>query len=104
MTLTAPTATDVSWARCRDLAAQVRDAKRGRAVTALIRPRTLNGLLRSRLPLPLLLWHAAREKRLVEADGAFVVLDLPGDARADLTRTGPGPRWVERLDRYWEVV
>lgn len=66
-----------------------------------LRPRGISGVLRSRAPLPVILYLAARDGRLVRQDtGGLALLEPPYDAR-DLGRPGG---LLRRLDRHWDLA
>src|SRR5690348_4821236 len=78
-----------SFARCRRAAAELRSAPFCDEVVAALRPRELT-VLRSRAPLPMLLWVAARDRLLVDqGDGGYALLQRPMASRPN------------RSGRYW---
>jgi nucleoside phosphorylase len=96
----------VSWSFPAALraAAQVRAAELGPQAVATIRPRAVVGLIRSRAPLPLLLYVAARDGLVVAQDGGgFAVLQPPlidGPNRSGGYRL----RFLRWLDRRWDFM
>ncbi|MGP4018808.1 5'-methylthioadenosine/S-adenosylhomocysteine nucleosidase family protein [Saccharopolyspora sp. 5N708] len=83
----------------------VRQAEHGRQSINTIRPREATGLYRSRPPLPLLLYLARREGRLVwRSTDAFAVVDPP--SRSQLRRPGgrQGTVWTKLLNGYWDLL
>src|SRR5687768_16158845 len=71
------------WRDCWRAARNVRTADRGREVVRWLRPRdALWPVVRSRAPLTVLLYIAAREQRLLwRSPVGFAVLEHPGSAR-----------------------
>ena len=91
----------MSFRAAREAAAAVRRAECGRAVIDTLRPRGVSGLIRSRAPLPLLLYVAARDGRLVWRDAdAFAVLEPPRDSRL----SGRPGGLLRHVDRRWDLV
>ena len=81
----------------------MRAAPLGRQAAATLRPRA-TGLARSRAPLPLLLYVAARDGLVVSQDGGgFAVLRRPGVHRP-VRSGGYGLRLLRWLDANWEFV
>lgn len=79
----------------------LRRAEHGRAVAGTIRPRGILGLIRERAPLPIILYVAARDGRLVwRGTDAFAVLEPPRAARL----TGRPGRLLRLVDRHWDFV
>lgn len=75
-------------------ARSVRAAEFGPGTVRFLRPRTL-GLFRTRAPVPLQLYRAAREDRLIWfSPRSFAVLSRPGDG-------GGALRWI---DHEWSLV
>jgi hypothetical protein len=92
-----------SLTEARRAAAAVRAAPLGRQAVATVRPRVA-GLARSRAPLPLLLYVAARDGLVVTQDGGgFAVLRRPEVHRA-VRSGGYGLRLLRWLDANWEFV
>jgi nucleoside phosphorylase len=92
------------YARARQAAAQIRAAPLARQVIATARPRGVAGLARSRAPLAVLLYVAARDGLVAEQDGGgFAVLRRP----ASSSPVRSGGRWLRLLrwlDRQWDMV
>ncbi|MEV0165866.1 phosphorylase family protein [Nonomuraea fuscirosea] len=94
-------ATPLSFRAARETAAALRRTECYRAMIDTLRPRGVSGLLRSRAPLPAILYLAARDGRLVRQDaGGLALLEPPYDAR-DLGRPGG---FLRRLDRHWDLA
>lgn len=93
-----------SFADARRAAAEVHAAELGQQAAGTARPRGVVGLVRSRAPLPLLLYVAARDGLVVEQDsGGFAVLQPP--LVDGPNRSGGYGRWMLRaLDRHWDMV
>ena len=73
---------ELTWADCRATAQSVREAEHGREAVDLIRPRGPLGVLRGRGPLPLLLYVAARDGRLIwRGPDSVALLQPPGPAK-----------------------
>lgn len=93
-----------SFAAARRAAAEVHAAKLGRQAVGTVRPRGVLGVIRSRAPLSLLLYVAARDGLVVEQDGGgFAVLQPPlvdGPTRSG----GYGRRMLRALDRHWDLI
>jgi hypothetical protein len=67
-----------SFAQARQAAADVRAAPLGSRAVATMRPRGVVGLVRSRAPLSVLLFVAARDGLVTEQDnGGYAVLQRP---------------------------
>jgi len=63
------------------------------------------GLVRARGPLPILLWTAAREGRLVRQwDGGFALLEPPLADRGWRPPRGITPVWLRVADRQWDTL
>jgi nucleoside phosphorylase len=70
-------------------------------VTDALRPRGVFGILRSRAPLPVILYLAARDGRLVwRGADAFAVLEPPRNARLG----GRPGRLMRQVDRHWDLA
>jgi nucleoside phosphorylase len=92
-----------SLTEARRAAAAIRAAALGRQAAATLRPRVV-GVVRSRAPLPLLLYVAARDGLVVTQDGGgFAVLRRPAVHGPDRSG-GYGLRLLRCLDRNWEFV
>ena len=93
-----------SFARARRAAADVRAAPLGSEAVATLRPRSVHSLVRTRAPLALLLYIAARDGLVIEQDnGGFAVLQRPaGDP--PIRSGGYGLRLLRWLDRHWGFV
>lgn len=79
----------------------LRRAERGKAARNTIRPRGIFGLIRSRGPLSIILYAAARDGLLVwRGVDAFAVLDPPHGERY----VGRPGGLARHLDRRWEFV
>lgn len=93
-----------SYAECREAARSIRRAEFGRDTVNTVRPRGVTGLFRSRAPLPILLYVASREGRLVwRSADSLALLQPPGD----LPRAAPGGvrLWLLRqVNRRWEML
>ncbi len=88
----------------RQAAGQIRSSQRGRQVLDTIRPRSATGVVRSRAPLPLVLYLASHDTYLVEArTGGFAVIQPPMIARPP-TRDQIHWALLRRVDRYWEFL
>ncbi|TDC48816.1 hypothetical protein E1258_27690 [Micromonospora sp. KC207] len=93
-----------TWAQCRAAADAVRAAEHAREAVAVVRPRGPFGLIRSRGPVPLLLYVAAREGRLVWRDPeSFAMLQPPGDTALPVAG-GLRLALLRRLVRHWDTV
>jgi nucleoside phosphorylase len=94
----------VSLAQCRAAVREVRGAPHGARALDQVRPRGSFGITRSRPPVALVLYLAAREGRLVwQGPDAFALLERP------LARAGPRSghltlSLLRLLDRYWELL
>jgi nucleoside phosphorylase len=93
-----------SFARARRAAADIRAAPLGPEVIAAIRPRGVVGLVRTRAPLSLLLFVAARDGLVIEQDnGGCAVLQRPA-ASPPIRTGGYRLRLLRWLDRRWDFV
>jgi hypothetical protein len=92
----------ISFQVAREAATAVRRAERCRDVADVVRPRGIFGVLRSRAPVAIILYVAARDGRLVwRSPEAFAVLESPHGSRL----TGrPGMSLLRLLDKHWDVV
>ncbi|MGW0810770.1 5'-methylthioadenosine/S-adenosylhomocysteine nucleosidase family protein [Nonomuraea sp. NPDC002799] len=92
----------ISFWAAREAATAVRRAERCRDVADVIRPRGIFGVLRSRAPVAIILYVAARDGRLVwQSPEAFAVLESPHNSRlADR----PGIPLLRLLDKRWDLV
>jgi nucleoside phosphorylase len=97
-----PVAHELTYAECRAAARAVRQTRDGRRATRVIRPFG-PCLHHARPPLPVLLYLASREGRLVwESPQAFAVIEPPVARRLDRSA---GPSSFRRLDllvRAWD--
>jgi nucleoside phosphorylase len=91
----------ITFAEARAAARAVRAAPRARSALTTVRPRGFFAFVRTRGPLALMLYVAAREGRLVWAGPtAFALLEPPiGTRPPQGSRGGP----ARRLDRRWDV-
>lgn len=70
-----------------------------------VRPPAWGALGRTRAPLALLLYVAARDGRLVrQALDEFAVLEPPVSRKPDWSACAAGSTWLGRLDRQWDTV
>ena len=93
-----------SFARARQAAADVRAAPLGSQAVATMRPRGGVGLVRSRAPLSVLLFVAARDGLVTEQDnGGYAVLQRPA-ASPPIRSGGYQLRLLRWLDRRWDFV
>ncbi len=93
-----------SFARARQAAAEVRAAPLGSQAVATMRPRGGVGLVRSRAPLSVLLFVAARDGLVTEQDnGGYAVLQRPA-ASPPIRSGGYQLRLLRWLDRRWDFV
>jgi len=84
------------------MAAAVSGAPHGREATRIIRPDGL-GPFRARPPLPVVLYLAAREGRLVRGPGgAFAVVEPPVARAAEWAATPIGSSALASLARWWD--
>jgi nucleoside phosphorylase len=89
---------------CREAARSVRASPYWRQVRDVVRPREVS-IHRSRPPLALMLYAAARDGRLVwRAADEFAVLEPPIARMRDWARGDAGRTWLARLDRWWEML
>ncbi|MDQ7904212.1 hypothetical protein RB614_06705 [Phytohabitans sp. ZYX-F-186] len=89
---------------CREAARSVRASPYWRQVRGVVRPREVS-IHRSRPPLALLLYAAARDGRLVwRSADEFAVLEPPIARMRDWAGSDAGRTWLARLDRWWEQV
>lgn len=83
----------------------VRAATHGRRAVNTVRPRGPYGILRSRAPLTVVLYAAAREGRLVwRTVESFAVLDPPQAWRKHMGRAGIRSRLLGLIERQWEMA
>ena len=95
--------TVISYRQCREMAAAVRGADEGRSAYNYIRPRGVSGLLRSRGPLPVILYLAAAESRLVWRDStSFAVLQPPKGM--DQKGGGFKIRMLRFVNHHWDAL
>jgi hypothetical protein len=93
-----------SFAQARQAAADVRAAPLGSRAVATMRPRGVVGLVRSRAPLFVLLFVAARDGLVTEQDnGGYAVLQRPS-ASPPVRSGGYQLRLLRWLDRRWDLV
>ena len=93
-----------SFAQARQAAADVRAAPLGSRAVATMRPRGVVGLVRSRAPLSVLLFVAARDGLVTEQDnGGYAVLQRPS-ASPPVRSGGYRLRLLRWLDRRWDLV
>ncbi|MEV4179181.1 hypothetical protein [Nonomuraea sp. NPDC049709] len=92
----------ISFQVAREAARAVRRAERRRDVADVVRPKGIFGVLRSRAPVAVILYVAARDGRLVwRSPEVFAVLESPHGSRF----TGrPGMSLLRLLDKHWDVV
>jgi hypothetical protein len=95
----------ISFAQCRTAARAVRRSEYGRQAIDTVRPRSILGLVRSRAPLPILLYLAAVEGRLVwQGERSFAVLEMPRYAASRRRDGGLLVRLLRLLDRRWDLL
>src|SRR5436305_10607230 len=86
-------------------ARNVRMATHGHRAVNTVRPRGSYGVLRSRAPLAVVLYAAAREGRLVwRTVDSFALLDPPRAWRKHMGRAGIGFRLLGFIERQWELT
>src|SRR5262249_33888314 len=80
-------------------------AEFGRRALNVVRPRGVCWLVRSRGPLALILWLAAREGRLIRQEGeGLALLEAPWAGREWRTARALEMGVVGAVDRRWEFV
>jgi nucleoside phosphorylase len=93
----------VSFADCRAAARRVRAAQHGHEALAVVRPRSVLGLVRARAPLSIVLRVAAAEGRFVRpGPDSFALLERPMSAAGPRARGGLTVRLLRLLDRGWD--
>jgi nucleoside phosphorylase len=93
----------VSFADCRAAARRVRAAEHGPEALAVVRPRSVLGLVRSRAPLSVMLLVAAAEGRFVHpGPDSFALLERPLSAAGPRARGGLAVRLLRLIDRGWD--
>ncbi|MFF2210880.1 phosphorylase family protein [Streptomyces antibioticus] len=94
-----------TFAWCRAAARAVRAAECGGAAVASVRGRSVNGLVRARGPLSVMLYAAARENRLVrQGERGFMLLEPPLLASRRVFGPGVGDRLLRLVDRRWDAL
>jgi len=89
---------------CREVARSVRASTYWRQVRDVVRPHGVS-IHRSRPPLTLLLYTAARDGRLVwRSADEFAVLEPPIARMRGWAGSDAGRIWLGRLSRWWEFV
>jgi nucleoside phosphorylase len=89
---------------CRQAARAVRASPYWPQVRDVVRPPGA-GLHRSRPPLGLLLYAAARDHRLVwQSADEFAVLEPPVARGREWASSDAGRTWLGRLDRWWDLL
>jgi nucleoside phosphorylase len=97
-------ADQLTFQECRVAARAVRQTRDGRRATRIIRPFGI-GPYRSRPPLPVLLYLASREERLVwRSAEAFAVIEPPLTRRDDWVAGGKSFRALDLLVRGWSLL
>ena len=92
---------EATFATCRGLAHDIRRSPNWRAVRDTVRPRGIAWTFRSRAPLPVLLYLAARDDRLLQdSAGGCALLELPRHSVGATTGRARAPRL---LDELWDV-
>lgn len=86
------------------VARMVRAAELGGEATATVRPRGVVGLARSRAPLPIVLYVADREGRLLRPDGKGVILLEPPSMPPWRVSHGMRMRLLGFVDRRWDFL
>ncbi len=94
-----------NWQQCRTAAASIRRTEFAHEAGALLRPRSVLGVVRSRGPLSLVLYVAGGDGLLVwRSPESLTVLQPPGDQRRRPMATG-WRAWLLRLAaRQWDLV
>jgi nucleoside phosphorylase len=93
----------LTWGNCWDAWRSVRSAELGRQALRSARPRGVSGIVRSRGPLPLMLYVASRESRVVwHGPGDFLLLEPPITIRLPTRRRGPLPASLRFADKQWQ--
>jgi nucleoside phosphorylase len=94
-----------SFAQARKAADDVHSAPLGDRAQATLRPRSVLGIVRTRAPLPLLLYVAAHDGLVVEQDkGGFALIQWPWLRRPPNRTGGYRLRFLRWLDRHWDTV
>jgi nucleoside phosphorylase len=98
--------TTMTFADCRAAARAVRAAEYGRQAVAVVRPRSVLGIVRSRGPLSIVLLVADVEGRLVRsAPDSFALVERPQFVgRPAAARGGVGLRLLRLIDRRWDTL
>jgi len=94
----------LSFREARTLARLVRRAELGREAVATVRPRRVVGLVRSRAPLPVVLYVADREGRLVRRGQEELALLEPPLVPSWRPAAGPWLRLLRLVDRRWDQL
>ncbi len=94
-----------SWRECRAAARSIRRAEYGVEAMATARPRGVIGFFRGRGPLPIMLYVAAREGRLVwRGPDSLALLQRPADQPVRPALGGARTVLLRQLDRHWEFL
>lgn len=95
----------VTYRECRAAARSVRLAEFGRTARRAARPVSVLGVVRGRGPIPVLLYVAGREGRLVwRSADEFAVLEPPIEQRSGLLAGDTRLSLVRIVDRGWEQL
>ncbi|HEX9337479.1 MAG TPA: hypothetical protein VF892_16405, partial [Pseudonocardiaceae bacterium] len=95
----------LTYRECRAAARSVRAAEFGRVAHRAARPVNVLGVVRGRGPLPVMLYVAGREGRLVWQDETeFALLEPPTAQRSGLLAGGARLSLLRIVDRGWEPV
>jgi nucleoside phosphorylase len=97
----------MTFADCRAAARAVRAAEHGREAMAVVRPRSVLGIVRSRGPLSIVLLVAAAEGRFVQnGPASFALIERPMYAARPgaALRGGFALRALRLVDRRWDTL
>jgi nucleoside phosphorylase len=96
----------ITFADCRAAARTIRASQHGRQASAVVRPRSVLGIVRARGPLSVVLCVAAAEGRFVRlGPDSFALLERPMYAASPSAARGRfSTRLLRVIDRRWDVL
>src|SRR5262245_57786170 len=98
------TAGPVTFAEAFALARRVGSTEYRRSVVSTVRPRGVLGIARERAPLPIMLYVADREGRLIRPDAEGLILLEPPSLPPWRIPAGLGLRLLRVVDRRWDLL
>ncbi|MDR7277341.1 phosphorylase family protein [Catenuloplanes atrovinosus] len=94
-----------TFAQCRAAARSITKAEYGSQARDVVRPRGVFGIVRGRGPLPVLLYAAALDGRLVwRGPDSLALLQPPGGRRRPVPGGGARLALIRLVERHWDAL